>query len=125
MPEHKLRALQYLAIDEIETAVEIVAVAGDPHGTGSVLCCPAAAHVVTDLMRLEKADQILDQFGRAVAAIPVAAAGSTLRIRNDGGKPAFRVHNRLLLSFAHTGSNQRIPVCPNQCKVDMGHLLLA
>ena len=54
MPEHKFRALRYLAIDEIESAVQIVAMANDSHGMSGILRRAAAAHVVADLGRLEK-----------------------------------------------------------------------
>ena len=56
MPEHKLRTLRYLAIDEIESAVQIVAMANDPHGMSGILRRAAAAHVVADLGRLKKTD---------------------------------------------------------------------
>ena len=49
MPEHKFRALRYLAIDEIESAVQIVAMANDSHGMSGILRRAAAAHVVADL----------------------------------------------------------------------------
>ena len=52
-----------LAIDEIESAVQIVAMANDSHGMSGILRRAAAAHVVADLGRLEKTDQILNQLG--------------------------------------------------------------
>lgn len=63
MSEHKFRALRYLAIDEIESAVQIVAMANDSHGMSGILRRAAAAHVVADLGRPEKTDQILNQLG--------------------------------------------------------------
>ena len=99
MPENELRPLLDVGMQEIKPAVQVVSMADDPHSPGGISGSIAAAHIVTDLMRPERGDQILDQFGGAVAAVAIVSALSPLRIGYDAGQSIILLHH--LLSSPH------------------------
>lgn len=63
MPENELGPLRNIAVEQVEAAVEVVGVAGDPHAGGGVSGGIASAHIVADLLGVEVGDQVLDQPG--------------------------------------------------------------
>ena len=83
-------------MQQVKPAVQIVGMAVDAHGAGSVAGGVAAAHVVADLLYPEMGNQILDQFRGAVAAVLIIAALAAFRVGYDSGQcvSLIRHHSR-------------------------------
>ena len=83
VPEDELRPLRDIAVQQVKPAMQVVGVAVDAHGTGSVAGGVAAAHIVADLLNTKMGNQILNQFRGAVAAVLIIATLAALRVGYD------------------------------------------
>lgn len=79
MPEDELRTFLDIRVKQVKSAVQVVGMAGNSHRMGGIGGSIAATHIVTDFMRTEVSNQVLNQFRGAVTSVAVVSALSALR----------------------------------------------